>query len=61
MEPVLVQIGADYAQAACIVGGTKTHLMFFGYIVKVEPLALTIGHNALGPDDLAVFAAVQRR
>ena len=59
MELVLVEIGADDAQAAGVVGGAKAHLVLLRHIVEVQPLALAVGHDALGPDDLAVVAAVQ--
>ena len=61
MELMLVQMGADHAQAAGVVGRAEAHLMLLRHIVEVEPLAVASGHNALGTDDLAVVAAIQRR
>ena len=37
------------------------HLVLLGHIVKVQPLAVGGGHNALGPQDGAVFAGIQGR
>ena len=61
VELMLVQIGADHAQAAGVVGGAEAHLVLLGHVVEVEPLAVGSGHDALGTDDLAVVAAIQRR
>ena len=61
VELMLVQIGADHAQAAGVVGGAEAHLVLLGHVVEVEPLAGGSGHDALGADDLAVVAAIQRR
>ena len=49
----------DDAQAAGVVGGAIAHLVLLGHIVKVQPLAVGGGHDALGPQDGAVFAGVQ--
>ena len=61
VELMLVQISADHAQAAGVVGGAEAHLVLLGHVVEVEPLAVGSGHDALGTDDLAVVAAIQRR
>ena len=61
VQLMLAELGADDAQAAGIVGGAAAHLMFFGHIVKMEPLAALGRNNALGTQDRAVFAAIQRR
>ena len=52
---------ADHAQSAGIIGAAVAHLVLLRHIVKVDPLALTGRHNALGAQNHAVNTAVQRR
>ena len=59
VQLMLAELGADDAQAAGIVSGAAAHLMFFGHIVKMEPLAALGRNNALGAQDHTVLAAVQ--
>ena len=61
LQAVLLQLGADDAQAAGVVGGAIAHLVLLGHIVKVQPLAVGGGHDALGPQDGAVVAGIQSR
>ena len=37
LQAVLLQLGADDAQAAGVVGGAIAHLVLLGHIVKVQP------------------------
>ncbi len=61
-ELILFQLGADDAQTAGVVRRAAAHLMLLGHIVEVQPLAAVGGRDdTLGPQDRAVFAAVQRR
>ena len=58
-EPVLLQIRADDAEAARVVGMTGADLVLLRHVVKFNPGAVLPGHDALGPEDAAVLAAVQ--
>ena len=48
-------MGADYAQAAGIIGAAVADIGFAGHIVKVQPAAILGLHNALGTQDSAVI------
>ena len=62
MELILLQPGADDAQPAGVIGGAAADLVLLGHEVVVQPLAAVgSGHDALGAEDGAVLAAVQRR
>ena len=56
---MLVDLGADDAQAAHDVGRAVAHIDLAGDIVKVDPLAVLPGHDALGTEDRAEDAAVE--
>ena len=55
----LLQFGADDAQPAGIVGPALPDLPLPGDKIELQPAPLTIGNDALGPEDLAVLTAVQ--
>ena len=54
----LVQVCADDAQTAGVVGMTCADFVLFGNVVELDPAALAV-HDALGAEDLTVFAGVQ--
>ena len=56
---LLVQLRADDAQPSRDGGGAVAQVDLAGHKVKVDPLAVRTGHNALGTEDHAVLAAVQ--
>ena len=58
-QGVLLQLGADDAQTAGDTSSAITDLHLTGNIVKVQPLAVRTGYNALGPQHLAVVAGIQ--
>ena len=53
-----VQVGADHAQAAGIVGAAFADIDLAGYVVKLEPAARGVLQDTLGPQHLAVFLLV---
>ena len=59
-ELVLLQLGADDAQAAGVVGAAVADVLLLRDIVEVQPLAAA-GNDALGPEDGTVVAGIQRR
>ena len=56
---ILFQLGADHAQLSGDVRGAGADLVLAGHHVKLVPGVAAV-HDALGPQDLAVLAAVQR-
>ena len=56
---MLIDLGADDAQTAHHIGRAVTHIDLAGDIVKVDPLAVLPGDDALGPEDRTEDAAVE--
>src|SRR5699024_6312749 len=56
---LLIQLRADDAQPSRDGGGAVAQVDLARHKVKVDPLAVRTGHNALGTEDHAVLAAVQ--
>ena len=56
---VLVEVGADHAQATDNVGTAHTDIHLLGNVVKVEPLAVLATKDTLGAKHLACLAAVK--
>ena len=55
-----VQVGADHAQAAGVIGTAVAHNDLSGHIVKLEPFTGCILQDALGAEDPAVFLFVRQ-
>ena len=58
-DGILVQLGADDAQTAHHIGGAEADVVLAGNEVKVDPLAILTGHDALGAQDDAVLAGIK--
>ena len=56
-----VELRADDAQAAGVIGMARADLMLLGHVVELDPRAVRAADDALGPEDLTVLAGVQRR
>ena len=55
----LVQLGADDTEAAHHIGGAEADILLAGDEVKVDPLAVSARHDALGTQNDAVLAGIQ--
>ena len=54
-----MQVNADEAQPSDHVGTAVAHVDLAGDVVKVDPVAVLAGKNALGAEDKAAYAGVK--
>lgn len=55
LQRILIKLGADYAQTPCVIRTSAPNFIFFRDKVKLHPIAVSAGNDALGTENDAVF------
>lgn len=55
LQRILIKLGTDYTQTPCVIRTSAPNFIFFRNKVKLHPIAVSAGNNALGTENDAIF------